>query len=81
VPPAAGGVVTVEVSVDANGRIEDYWVLSGARGTQSLSSQIKNMLILTTFRPATLMGRPTGGTATLVFSRADVTAPESSQQQ
>jgi len=34
--------------------------------------QVKNMLIFTTFRPATAMGRPTPGRAVLSFSKISV---------
>ena len=69
-------VATVEVSVDSEGRVEDYQVLPDADGRRGVSHQIKDMLIYTRFRPATCMGRPTNGTATLVFSRTGVTAAE-----
>ena len=74
IPAGTSDVATVEVSVDSEGRVEDYRVLPDAHGTRSVSHQIKNMLIFTKFRPATCMGRPTNGTATLVFSNNGVTA-------
>lgn len=45
-------VATVGVSVDSEGRVEDYRVLPDAHGTRSVSHQIKNMLILPNLRPA-----------------------------
>ena len=54
-------------------RVEDYRLLSDASGSKSLSPKVKNMLIFTIFHPATFMGKPTRGTATLVFSLAGFT--------
>ncbi len=65
--------LVIEALVDANGRIQDYRVLSDPEGTeQKLLPQMKNMLIFTTFRPATFMGRPTSGRAVLSFSKISV---------
>jgi hypothetical protein len=47
-------------------------VLSNPDAANELPSQVKNMLIFTTFRPATSMGRPTSGRAVLSFSRVSV---------
>ena len=62
----------IEAYVDANGRVQDYRVLSNPDTNKELPSQVKNMLIFTTFRPAMSMGRPTSGTAVLSFSRVSV---------
>lgn len=70
--------LAVEAYVDSNGRVQDYRVLSG---TKNLPPQTKNALIFTTFRPATFMGQPTSGTATLIFSDANGTAASGSQTQ
>jgi hypothetical protein len=62
--------------VGANGRVQDYRVLSDHPDTKDLSPQVKSMLIdfmtFTTFRPATSMGRPTSGRAVLSFSNISV---------
>ena len=71
--------LAVEVYVDSNGRVQDYRVLSSA--TTNLPPQTKSTLIFTTFRPATFLGQPTGGTATLIFSDANGTAVSGSQTQ
>ena len=55
--------VVVEAYVDANGRVEDYRILSQPGEAQAVLPQLKNLLIFTTFRPATSMGRPTAGRA------------------
>jgi hypothetical protein len=74
---AALGAVTedslvIEAYVDANGRVQDYRILSDPKHEKDLPHPVKNMLIFTTFRPATLMGSPTPGTAVLSFSKVSV---------
>lgn len=64
--------LVIEAYVDANGRVEDYRILSESKESQALLPQVKNMLIFTTFRPATAMGRPTTGRAVLSFSKINV---------
>jgi len=64
--------LVIEAYVDSNGRVEDYRVLSNPQQTKDLPPQVKNMLIFTTFRPATSMGRPTAGRAVLSFSKISV---------
>ena len=64
--------VVVEAYVDANGRVQDYRILSQPDDAQAALPQLKNLLIFTTFRPALSMGRPTTGTAVLSFSKISV---------
>lgn len=64
--------LVIEAYVDANGRVQDYKILSDHDKQQDLPHQVKNMLIFTTFRPATWMGSPRPGTAILSFSRINV---------
>ncbi len=64
--------VVVEAYVDANGRVEDYRILSQPDDAKAVLPQLKNLLIFTTFRPALSMGRPTTGTAVLSFSKISV---------
>jgi Putative zinc-finger len=64
--------LVIEAYVDANGRVEDYRILSDPDKLQDLPHQVKNMLIFTTFRPATYMGSPRPGTAILSFSKISV---------
>ena len=64
--------LVIEAYVDANGRIQDYRILSEPDKLEDLPHQIKNMLIFTTFRPATWMGSPRPGTAVLSFSKISV---------
>ena len=68
----SGDSLVIEAYVDSNGRVEDYKVLSNPEEPKDLPPQVKNMLIFTTFRPATFMGRPTAGKAVLSFSKVSV---------
>ena len=64
--------LVIEAYVDANGRVQDYRILSDPDKLRDLPHQVKNMLIFTTFRPATWMGAPRPGTAVLSFSKISV---------
>ncbi len=64
--------VVVETIVDANGRVQDYRVLSGPKDTSEYSTQLDSVMIFTTFRPATSFGRPTVGRAVLSFAKINV---------
>lgn len=64
--------LVIEAYVDANGRVEDYRILSDPDSSQKLLPEVKRMLIFTTFRPAMSMGRPTAGRAVLSFSKISV---------
>jgi len=64
--------VVIEAYVNANGRVEDYRILSQPDDAQAVLPQLKNLLIFTTFHPALSMGRPTAGTAVLSFSKISV---------
>jgi hypothetical protein len=64
--------VVIEAFVDANGRVQDYRVLSSPEDTNEITPQLNNMLIFTVFQPATAFGRPTSGRAVLSFSKINV---------
>jgi hypothetical protein len=64
--------LVIEAYVDANGRVQDYRILSDTGHEKDLPHPVKNMLIFTTFRPATLMGSPRPGTAVMSFSKVSV---------
>ena len=64
--------VVVETTVDANGRVQTYRIISGPKDTSKFSTQLDNVLIFTTFRPATSFGRPTVGRAVLSFDKINV---------
>jgi len=64
--------LVIEAYVDANGRVQDYRILSDTEASKEVLPQVKQMLIFTTFRPALSMGRPTPSRAVLSFSRISV---------
>ncbi len=63
--------IVIEAYIDANGRVQDYRIIS-ANGSDQIKAQLENMLIFTTFRPATAFGQPTNGRAVLSFSKINV---------
>jgi len=70
--PGHSEPLIVEAYVGADGRVQDYRVLSGGENGGEVLSELKNMLIFATFRPATSFGRPTSGHAILAFSKIQV---------
>lgn len=64
--------LVVEAYVDANGRVQDYRILSDSDASKDVLPEVKRMLIFTTFRPALTMGRPTASRAVLSFSKISV---------
>ena len=64
--------VVIEAYVDANGRVQDYRILSESQDAKAALPQVKNLLIFTTFRPALSMGVPTPGRAVISFSKISV---------
>ena len=64
--------LVIEAYVDANGRVQDYRILSDSNQSQEVLPKVKRMLIFTTFRPALSMGRPTPSRAVLSFSKVNV---------
>ena len=64
--------LVIEAYVDANGRVQDYRILSDTEKSKEVLPQVKQMLIFTTFRPALSMGRPTPSRAVLSFSKISV---------
>jgi len=66
------GSLVVEIYVDANGRVQDYRIISAPDGTEKLIPQLDNMLIFTTFHPAMTLGRPAPGRVVLSFSGVNV---------
>ena len=64
--------VVIEAYVNANGRVEDYRILSQSPDAKAALPQVKNLLIFTTFRPALSMGVPTPGRAVISFSKISV---------
>jgi hypothetical protein len=64
--------LVIEAYVDANGRVQDYRILSDSEESKEVLPEVKRMLIFTTFRPALSMGVPTSGRAVLSFSKISV---------
>ena len=62
----------VETLVDANGRVQDYRILSDSADARRLRPQLNNIMIFTTFHPATTFGVPTSGRAVLSFAKINV---------
>jgi hypothetical protein len=69
---ASADSLVVEAYVGADGRIQDYRILSAPEEAQAILPQLKNMLIFTTFQPATAFGQPTTGRVILTFSKVQV---------
>ena len=70
--PGNADSLVVQAYVDSNGRVQDFKILSGPGQDKDLPPELKNMLIFTTFKPATAFGQPTSGTAILTFSNIQV---------
>jgi hypothetical protein len=66
--------LVIEAYGDANGRIQDYQILSDPNDSKALLSQVKQMLIFISLRsePAMSMGRPSSGRAVPSFSKISV---------
>ena len=58
--------------VDANGQVQDYRILSDSADARRLRPQLNNIMIFTTFQPATTFGVPTSGRAVLSFAKINV---------
>lgn len=68
--------VVVDISLDGQGRMVDYTIVSGAAVLQNaaLRRRLENMLLFTEFVPATAFGKPTTGRLRLplLSSRVEV---------
>ncbi len=64
--------LVVEAYVDANGRVQDYRVLSEPDSARDELPELKNMMIFTVFKPATTFGQPTSGHVILSFAKVNV---------
>ncbi len=63
--------VVVELVLDSEGRIIDYAV-PNRQVDRELIRQIGNMILFTSFHPATSFGQPTSGRLTVSFSRSHI---------
>lgn len=66
-----GSPVTVEVFVDAQGRVYDYDIVSGPTDP-STRGDLENLLLFSVFEPAQSFGQPVKGIALLSFSGVSV---------
>jgi hypothetical protein len=64
--------VVVDVVVGADGRVQDYRIISAPSDSSEIMTQLNSMLIFTQFRPATSFGQPVAGRAVLSFSKISV---------
>jgi len=64
--------LVVEAYVGPDGRVLDYRILSAPEDAQAILPELKNMLIFTTFHPATAFGQPTASRVVLSFSKVQV---------
>ncbi len=71
-PGPSAGPVVVETYVDANGRVQDYRIISAPEDHRNLRPELDNIMIFTTFRPATSFGVPTTGRAVISFAKINV---------
>lgn len=67
-----GSTIEVETLVDANGRVEDYRILTEGVDTKALTPQLDSIMIFTLFEPARAFGRPTQGRAVISFASISV---------
>jgi hypothetical protein len=66
-----GVPVTVEVYVDAQGRVYDYDIVSGPSDAAT-RAELETLLLSSKFQPAQWFGQPVRGVAVLSFSGVDV---------
>ena len=66
-----GGLVTVEVYVDAEGRVYDYDIVSGP-SDPATRADLETLLLSSQFQPAQRFGQPVKGVAVLSFSGVSV---------
>ena len=63
--------VVIQAYVDANGRVQNYNIISGPDNDE-VRSQLNRVLIFTSFTPAYAFGQPVAGTAVICFSHVNV---------
>jgi hypothetical protein len=64
-------VIVVEAYVNAQGRVYDYNIVSGA-DDPAVHSQVLNQLLMSVFQPASVFGAPVRGRVVLTFSGISV---------
>jgi len=63
--------VVIETFVDANGRVENYRIISG-QDDEEVREQLNRALLFTIFAPAQSFGHPVSGKAIMSFSHINV---------
>lgn len=63
--------VVIEAFINAQGRVEDYRILSGNESDE-LRKQLDRALLLAIFEPATAFGAPAAGRVVISFTNVDV---------
>ena len=64
--------IMIETYVDAQGRVENYRVLTEGLDLKAIEPQLDSIMIFTLFQPARSFGRPTPGRAVISFSNIHV---------
>jgi hypothetical protein len=64
--------IMVETYVDAQGRVENYRVLTEGLDLKAIEPQLDSIMIFTLFQPARSFGRPAPGRAVISFSNIHV---------
>jgi hypothetical protein len=63
--------VVLELVINEQGRVVDYFVPKG-QINRELASNIGNMILFTSFNPATMFGQPTSGRLSVSFRRSRI---------
>ena len=63
--------VVIEAEIDAQGRVEEYRIISGD-DTQEVRKQLDRSLLFAVFEPATAFGQPAHGRVVISFTNVDV---------
>lgn len=63
--------ILIETSVDANGKVQNYRIISG-RDDEQIREQLNRALLFTIFAPAQSFGRPVPGKAVISFAHINV---------
>jgi hypothetical protein len=65
------GVIVVEASVNSDGKVYDYRIVSGPE-SPAVQSQVVDQLLTSVFQPASVFGAPVRGRVVLTFSGISV---------
>jgi anti-sigma factor RsiW len=65
------GIIVVEASVNSEGKVYDYRIVSGPE-SQAVQDQVVDQLLTSVFQPASVFGAPVRGRVVLTFSGISV---------